>query len=549
MPNEPRIQTRDLLLTAPEAQYRASQEGATRAVTPSSVTTTTIVAAALTSTCVGNYVVPLDGDARGQVRQVKSFVLATTTATLDSAWTSGANVTTVAMWLPAEVPVRSTGTGSTTTVVSSPHQSITNEPDSFPTNRGMMLIGKGGPNAGGAYQVASFVSSSGTFTTTPTMGNVGTDGGLYLLRSLLRPEAPANVSMTHKTVQRRIVGFKAADAAVPVTTDSTVELLLAQRPLPASAGSTIVATPPQEIGGLLADHMTETLDTGSTVSSATGSTVVVASGTGFSIGAFGLLATGEAFQVLNKATNTLTVQSGVITSTVAAATTVYASAWYQFKASDFRTRTFDFYRGGLYRQVFHGCMPTIELDVARDQVIKFNLKYTAAEGIEYSVTNPITLATFPIPLLDTTVPVDGKGARLCIDGVNVICGDLKAMFGLKPMLRQSLSGINQADGYAMDVEPVSVSFTALADNDDIASFKDLIDRLHGGDTVNFLYQKGGNPKETFCVGIPALQLTKAVFSYNGGQGEFQCEGQAIHPQAVRGNSFAATLPSFSIGWL
>lgn len=549
MPNEPRIQTRDILLTAPEAQYRASQEATTRAITPSSVTTTGFVAAALTSTCVGQYVCPLDGDARGQIRQVKTFTLAGTTVLLDAPWTSGSNVTTVAMWQPAEVPVRSTATGTTTTVVSSAHQSITNEPDTWLTNRGAFLVAKGGPNTGGAYQIASFVSSTGTFTTTPTMGSVGTDGGLYLVRSLLRPEAPANATMTHKTVQRRIVGYKSADAAVPVTTEASVELMLAQRPLSASAASTIVATPPQEIGGLLADHMTETLDTGSTVTSATSTTVVVGSGSGFTVGGFGLLATGEAFQILARSGNTLTVQSGVITSSVAAASTVYASAWYNFKTTDFRTRTFDFYRGGLYRQVFHGCMPTVELQIARDQVIKFALKYTAAEGIEYNIANPMSLVSFPIPMLDTTVPVDGKGARLCVDGVNVLCGDLKLNFGLKPVPRQSLSGINQMDGYAMDVEPVSVTFTALADNDDIASFKDLIDRLHAGDTVNFLYQKGGNPKETFCVGIPALQLTKAVFNFNGGQGEFQCEGQAIHPQAVRGNSFAATLPSFAIGWL
>lgn len=552
MPNEPRIQTRDILLTAPEPQYRAAQEAATRVITPSTVTTTGFVLATLTSTCVGNYVVPLEGNARGQVRQVKSFVLATTTATVDTPWTDITGVVTVANWLPAEVPVRSTATGTTTTVVSSLHANITNEPDNFITSpaRGAFLLAKSGSNAGGAYQLASSTSTTGTFTTTPTMGAAGGDGNLYLLRTLLRPEAPVAATMTHKTVARRIVGYKSADAAVPVTTESTVELQMAQRPLTASAGSTIVATPPQEISNLLLDHMTETLDTGSTVSSATSTTVVAASGTGFSIGGFLLLATGEATQILNKATNTLTVQSGTITSTVAASSTVFASSWYKFKTSDFRTRTFDFYRGALYRQVFHGSMPTIEIAVARDQVIKFGFKYTCAEGIEYNIANPITLpSTFPIPLLDTTVPVDGKGARLCIDGVNVICGDMKVMLGLKPILRQSLSGINQADGYAMDVEPASVTFTALADNDDIASFKDLIDRLHGGDVVNFLYQKGGNPKETFCIGIPALQLTKAVFSFNNGQGEFQCEGQAIMPQAVRGNSFASTLESFAIGWL
>lgn len=549
MPNEPRLQTRDLLLTAPEPQYRASQEATTRSFAPSTMTTSTLVNASLTSTCVGAYVVPQDGDARGQVRQIKSFVLATTTATVDTPWTSTTGVTTVSSWLPAEVPVRGTATGTTTTVVSSPHQSITNEGDSYVTNRGMFLVGKGGTNAGGAYQVASFVSSTGTYTTTPTMSAAGGDGALYLLRTRVRPEAPVTAAINRKVVMRRIVGFKAADAAVPVTAEGSVELSMPVRPITASAPNATVATAPTEMSNYLGDHMTETLDTGSTVSSATATTVVAASGTGFSIGAFGLLATGEAFQVLNKATNTLTVQNGVITSSVAAASTVYASAWYQFKGSDFRTRTFDFYRGGLYRQVFHGCMPTIDMNVARDQVVTFALKYTAAEALEYNIAAPVTSTTFPIPMLDTTVPVDGKGSRLCLDGVKVLVGDLKCSFGLKPVLRPSLSGINQTDGYAMDVDPTSVTFTALADNDDISGFRALVDRLHAGDTINFLYQKGSAPKETFCVGIPALQLTKCVFSYNGGQGELQCEAQAIHPQAVRGNSFAATLPSFAIGWL
>lgn len=550
MPNEPRIQTRDLLLTAPEPQYRSSQEATLRAITPSSMTTSTIVAAALTSTCVGTYVVPTDGDARGQVRQIKSFVLATTTATVDTPWTSASNVTTLASWLPAEVPVRGTATGTTTTIVSSPHQSITNEGDSYMTNRGAFLVGKGGTNAGGAYQLASFVSSSGTYTTTPTMAAAGGDGALYLLRTRVRPETPVNATVNRKTVMRRIVGFKSADAAVPVTAEGSVELTLPVRPVTASAGNATVATAPTEIANYLGDHMTETLDTGSTVSSATSTTVVAASGTGFTIGGFGLLHTGEAFQVLNRVTNTLTVQNGIHTSgSVVASSVLYASANYVFKGLDFRTRTFDFYRGNLYRQVFHGCMPTIDINVARDQVITFGLKYMAPEALEYNIANPITSTTYPIPMLDTTVPTDGKGARLCLDGVRVVCGDLKMSLGLKPGLRASLSGINQSDGCFMDADPVSCTFTALADNDDIASFRALVDRLNAGDTVNFLYQKGSNPKETFCIGIPALQLTKCVYAYNNGQGEFQCEAQAIHPQAVRGNSFAATLPSFALGWM
>ncbi len=61
MPLEPRLQTKDLVLSVPEYQQRTPQEGTVRTVTPTTMTTTTIVSSQLTSAYVGFYVIPEDG--------------------------------------------------------------------------------------------------------------------------------------------------------------------------------------------------------------------------------------------------------------------------------------------------------------------------------------------------------------------------------------------------------------------------------------------------------------------------------------------------------
>ena len=94
MPNEPRLQTKDLVLTVPEYQQRTPQEGTVRTVTPTTMTTTTIVSAQLSSAYVGYYVVPEDGNIRGNPAQIKSFASGTSTATIDRTWASTTGVTT-----------------------------------------------------------------------------------------------------------------------------------------------------------------------------------------------------------------------------------------------------------------------------------------------------------------------------------------------------------------------------------------------------------------------------------------------------------------------
>ncbi len=78
--NEPRRQSQDLILTCAEPQQRAAQEHTVRAFTPSASSTTTFTDANVSVTAVGLYVVPEDGDAMGQIRQIKS--ISSTTARL-----------------------------------------------------------------------------------------------------------------------------------------------------------------------------------------------------------------------------------------------------------------------------------------------------------------------------------------------------------------------------------------------------------------------------------------------------------------------------------
>ncbi len=552
MPLEPRLQTKDLVLSVPEYQQRTPQEGTVRTVTPTTMTTTTIVSSQLTSAYVGFYVIPEDGNIRGNPAQIKSFTLATTTATIDRTWASTTGVTTLRLWQPSDIPIQA-ASGSTTSVVCTAHQNITNEPDN--TFNGWFLLAKTGANAGGAYKINGFTQSTGTFDLTgDALGTACAPGDCFLIRQMHRPEGPVTATVNRAAVSRKIVGYGDADQAVITNSSGTFDMTLAQRPLTASAPNSTGATAPYEMGPVLRDFMTETKDTGSTYSSQggsapTGVTITVASGAGFSVGGFALMSTGEASQITAISTNVLTVPQCTTAANVATSN-VYASAWYQRKTSGFYTRTMERYAGKLLRQTFHGCAPTCELDVARDQVIKFMLKYTSPDAVEYNIADPNALTGHRFALADTTVPVDGKGARILIDSVPVLVADAKIMFGPKPVLRPSLSGMNQGDGYAFDLDPVKITMTGvLADNDDIASFPDIQDRFVQGNVLSLFYQKGTNPKETFCWSAPAAQITKSTFKYTNGVGEFDFEAECVLPQAARGNSVSASLPAFALGWL
>ena len=548
MPNEPRRQVQDIFMTCAQPQYNSPQELVPRGIPISGMTTTTFTSATVTSALVGCIAMPADG-LRDYPRMVKS--VSGTTATVDKAWNNTTGVTNIRIWLPPDVPARSTGTGTTTALTSTPHASITNEPNNYwnSTTKGYFLLGYTGTNAGGAYRINTFTSWTSVFDTTgfPFTG-APADGDLFLLRKSLRPEAPPEIVVNPKTVTRRIVGQKDADAAVPVTIEASVAFSLPQRPISTpGTGATVFPTAPLEIGDLLQDFMTETLSAGMTGSSLSGTTLSVGGATA-PVGSFVLAHTGEAAQLLAVSGSTYTIGTGQISSVPfnLITTAMQGSAHYVMKTSDFRNRLFDIYRGRIHRHLICGCFPTLEIEITRDQVVKFNFKYTGDSAFEYPAADPNTISTKKIPFVDQTVPFDGKAARFLLNGVRVLCGDMKINLGIAPTPRPCLQGVNQMDGMAVDLTPVTFTTTILADQDDVSGFEALTDRLRGGDVIQMLYQKGSSGGQTFVVGMPAAQLTKAQFVYTNGQGEYQIEGVCQLP-AISG--LGDTVPSFALGWL
>lgn len=550
--NEPRRQTEDLLLICEEPQYRASQESTPRAFTPSTMTTTTIVDASITTTHVGCYVIPENGFAKGQIRQITS--VSGTTATVDTAWNSTSGVTAIRVWLPADVPVRTTASGSTTTVVSGTgvHASIGNEPDDYWNDKDYHLLGVGGDNAGKASDVTDFATATGTFTVGDTLTST-VAGELFLLRRMLRPET-YTISSSRQVLDRDLVGFADANYSVPTTATGTAAIEMPVMPLTATAGDGTQATRPKQLSDMLTSIMTEDRDTGSTVTSASSgadtTTLVVGSGSNFSVGGFVRVNTGEVGQIRAISSNTLTLGPSHITAgNVEASSVAYASAWYKRKDSDFRTMCIDYYRGGLFRHVMHGCLPTVTLTVSRDQIVRLAYNYSAGEAHEYTRTRPVTKgATLPIDILNSSglMPRDAKAARCLINGTNYLISDLTIDLGFRPALRPSLVGSNQGDGHFMGLAPVSGSFKILADEDDRGV--DMIDRLNWGATWDFLFQNGTAPGEIFTACIPYMQVTSAPQSYQDGLGIYDITFRAIKPQ-LGGPSVAAALPAFAMGFL
>lgn len=546
--NEPRRERADVLLTAPEPQYRASQEHTPRSFTPSAMTTTTLTDANVAAACVGTYVIPEDGECRGQMRQIVSF--SSTTATVDKAWPSVTGCTRLRVWMPADVPVRTTTAGNTLHAISSPHASITNEPDSYYASKGYYLYAVGGANSGSATKITGFTSTTGAFTFQTALTSTTTNE-LFHVGKVLRPEGAITSTVRRAFLKRRIVGYTAADQGVPLNYEpASLTFDLAVRPLASSAGSSTAAVAPLEVGDMLADHMTQTLDTGSTASSMTGRTLTVSSGSGFTVGGFVLTTTGEAGFILAKSSNDLSFPTAHLTAASVGSGAVYAAAHYKLKTSDFRTRTFRYYRGRSTLEVMHGAMPKITLKVSRDDVGRLSFAYSSEEPGTYDVACPVAAgATNPFGILDTTVPRDSKGARFLLAGVRYLIDTFDFDFGLDPKPRRCLQGMNQADGMWMDVMPATVRFSAYAEENDTSSVVDLQDMSSAGTPVDLFLQIGTAATETFCLAIPAFQLQPASFEYRDGTGYFSCEGEAILPQAVRANSFGATLPPFAIGWL
>jgi len=554
MPNEPRRQVADLWTTCAEPQYRGAQRFSVAfSVIPSAITTTTFTTAVLTQNdWVGCYVVPQDGNARGQLRQIKSVNTSTGVATIDAAWNSITSTTVVQIWVPPDVPIWTSSVGvdpEGTTAVASAHASITNEPDDYWNDKGYFLLFAGGANAGKAAKVTDFATSTGKFVFTPAVTST-TAGQLAYLRAVVRPEGQVTAKVTPKTLARTLIGHGDPDAPVHITNEGSVAYELPVRTVTA-AGSSTAATGQPDLRDLLTDVFTEDLDTGTTTTSMSGTSLTVGSGSNFSTGGFVLVNNGQAGHIRSISSNVLTIGTSHITaSQVSGSTTAYASAWYQRKASDFRTRTFDGWRGGKFRQLFHGCMPTVKLMIGRDQVVRFGFSYTAGEAYEYNVDRPVAVgAATPITLVDTTVPIDGKAARCLIGGTNVLMGDIEIDCGFSPKPRPALSNLNQIDGHAMDLGPITGTATLLADEDDVSGFKSLVDRLRAGDTIDLFYQKGVTAGQVFCFAMPAMHLTSNEFDYQDAQGVFSFAFTAVKPQAARGNSFDSALPAFSFGQL
>lgn len=554
---EPRRISEDLLAINIEPQFRASQEVAPKTLTPAGdLTTTTVTDAAITGSIVGAYLIPEDGAARDQVRQVIS--LSSTTATIDTAWNSTANVTSIRVWRPAEVPLRGTGTGGTTWLICSDWTNKSDASGTALTNAAYSTAayhvwGVGGNNAGKASNLTAFSFSTGSYVFGDAFTQTVEDD-LHFLRRTLRPEAPPEITIEKTAIDRGIVGYSDAAPSVMGTNTGTCNFELPVRGIVTAGSDGAVASRPLELSDLMTGMFTQSLDTGDTALSATNNTVTVSTaGSRFNTGGFILVNTGEVGHIKSIAGDVLTVGTDQITEgdvQGSSASTVYSSAWYQRRNTGFPTYTLDYYRGGLFRQVMHGCSPAITIAVDRDEIVRFGFNFQAGEAWEYNRTRPVLKgATLPIDILDTSNPYDAKGSRCLLDGVNVLLTALTVDMGYTPTMRPSLSTPNQMDGHTVTTAPVTGSFTILSDEDDRSSFEDICDRMNRGAFIDFLYQKGTSAGDTFALAVPQLQITGSPVSYNEGQAVYTCTWRAVLPQVVSGNSFDAALPAFAFGWL
>jgi hypothetical protein len=388
-----------------------------------------------------------------------------------------------------------------------------------------------------------------------------TIGDLFEIWQLVKLEADVDASVDQKVLQRSFMGTGriAADVPVPITVDGHVSLEMGAKMITTAGASGVAASRPMNVSGMLESCFTRHSDTGGTVVAATAS-IINSGSSALTQGGFVLLATGEVVQVLatddGGAAGVIDVAAyttgALAHASVTAGSVMHAGTWFEPKTTDFRNQAFALYRGGYHMQRLFGCLPGVTLTIDRDMIVKWKLAFTAGESISYPLVRPVALgATAPLTLPDNTIPTDPKWSRCLIDGVQMNVSNISIDFGFSPQIRKSLRGMNESDGAWMQKRPnVTVNFQILADDDETTGNVAMIDRIPRRTNVQFLFQKGRAPKETFAVGVPALFINKAEFAYDGGLGVYNCEADCVDPVAA-GYAAAtyANLPPISVGWL
>lgn len=541
---QPRLQSKTLVVTAPQPQYGALQEHTVRAfVAPSAMSTTTFTHAQVTTTLVGCLVIPENGRAKGQERMVIS--VSGTTATVDKAWSDITNTTSIRAWLPGEVPWRVT-TGDAANIISSPHAAVAEEPDGFWT--GHPFVGISGANAGMVKTGGAFTSSTGTVATGANAATLA--GDLFLPRMVMRTAEVVAATVTTKTTPRQVIGTgeQGADMAMIHGNTGNAKITLEQRPLATIGASTIKAAAPVELGWLMRDHFTETLDTGGTIS-AIDATSITSTGGIFSVNGAVLLHNGKVAQVLSTAAAGATIshygtnQAGF--ATVATGSVVYGGVTWTRKSSGNLHRVLDIYEGGKERRYLSGCMPTLSISLQRESAVKFMFDYKSSDPFQWTVDRPAAIgAAFPFTPPDLGVPTSTQGMRCVIDGVTVTMLSIDFNTGLKPGDRPSLSGANQMDGIPMDYDAPTGTLKIYADQNDVAGFTALRDRMLSGRLVHFLCQSRTAAGRTFWLASPAMQYTGADLGYEGtpAQGVFTMPFQCVSPELAVDETNTALYP-------
>jgi hypothetical protein len=542
---QPRLQTKTLVLTAPQPQYGALQEHTVRAfVAPSAMTTTTFTHTQVGATLVGCLVIPEDGRAKGQERMVVS--VSGTTATVDKAWSDVTNTTSIRAWLPGEVPWRAT-TLHASSIISSPHAAVTEEPDAF--WNGHPFIGYSGANAGMSKTSGVFTSSTGTITLAANAAVAV--GDLFLPRMVVRSAENVDATVKTKTQPRQVIGTgeQGADMAMIYGNEGNVKITVEQRPLATIGASTVQAAPPVELGWLMRDHFTQTLDTGGTVS-AIDATSITTTGGVFSVNGAVLLHNGKVAQVLAVSGGGATIsaygtnQAGF--ANVSTGSVAYGGVTWTRKSSGNLHRVWDVYQGAKERMYLSGCMPTLSISLQRESAVKFMFDYKSSDPFQWTVDRPVAVgAAFPITPPDLGVPTSTQGMRCVIDGTTVTMLSIDFNTGLKPGDRPSLSGANQQDGIPMDYDAATGTLKIYADQNDIAGFVALRDRMLSGKLVHFLCQSRTAAGRTFWLASPAMQYTGADFSYEGtpAQGIFTMPFQCVSPELAVNELNVALFPA------
>lgn len=499
---------------------------APQVVTMSSVSGTTLTAAAFVNGMERCWVRFENGNALGQWRKIVS-VSNGVSATIDKALSSTTGVTICSVWTQAAA-FRSTAAGSATTTVSS-------EVDAdFATDTldDCTLVDLA---ASATALVSDYTVAAGVGTFTHASWGASGANRSYLIVYPVTAKADTQLTIEASPITREpAFGDLRRIEAVPGPARWTGQVPVAFRGLVTATGdSATAAVPDRELNVLLTRQMSRVLDAGSQVVAGTASAPTITTGTherfaGTAASTLGtlVLIEGEVRAITAKTdggagADTLTLDSALSQAAAAGAIVRGGANWQRNLAvQSYEAVSMRAWRGdGWFQQGWHGMWSASLRGGTRDAFPEFLFALSGGAAAQYDFARPYT-----VPAISTKTPHGSAQAIVRLGGTSFDAIDYAVDLGFSVQRAEQVTGAEGSGSPFVVAGDPTITVTVWLDR------SRWTERARAGLVESVLLQIGSAPTRCVAIYSHRAQTRVATIGESNGGYTVQIQAVALDPQ-------------------